>query len=58
MIERVDEVVLVADSTKIGRVAFDQIAPLSAVSKLVTDAGVSAGDREAFERAGVQVVVA
>jgi len=58
MIGRVEEVILVADSSKIGRVAFLQIAPLHAADKLVTDSGMNPEDLAAFKAAGLEVLVA
>jgi len=39
------EVILIADASKWRRTAFARVAPLSAVSKVVTDAGFPQGDR-------------
>ena len=58
MIERVDSVVLVADSSKIGRVAFTQIAPLTAADTFVTDRGADPCTLAAFREAGIDVLVA
>jgi DeoR family transcriptional regulator of aga operon len=55
MAARARRVVVVADSSKLGRRAFAQICPLSGVDLLVTDAGVSDGVVRAFELAGVSV---
>jgi DeoR family transcriptional regulator of aga operon len=55
LLERTHRVVVVADSSKIGQVAFARICPLSAVTEMITDTGA---DREMLERiseAGVQV---
>lgn len=51
-------VVLLADSSKIGVESTHRFATLDDVDVLVTDKGISRSDREAFEGAGVEVVVA
>jgi len=43
MIERARRVVVVADGSKLGRVAFAQICPLEMVDELITDAAAPAG---------------
>ena len=52
------KVVVVADSTKLGRSTFARIAPLAAIDVLVTDVAVDAELRRDLEAAGVEVVVA
>lgn len=51
-------VVVLADSSKIGRRGFLPISPLSDVDVLVTDAGADAGVLDEVRRAGVQVIIA
>jgi DeoR family transcriptional regulator of aga operon len=51
-------VVIVADSSKIGRRAFARICAPSEVDVLVTDTGIADADRAAFADAGVQVMTA
>ena len=58
MIERARLVVVVADSSKLGRVAFAQICPLDAVDELITDEGAPAGTIRELTEAGVAVTVA
>jgi DeoR family transcriptional regulator, aga operon transcriptional repressor len=48
-------VIVVADSTKLGKVKFAQICTTDAVDLLVTDAATSEDQVAAFERAGVKV---
>jgi DeoR family transcriptional regulator of aga operon len=48
-------VIVVADSSKIGRRGFARISELAAVSDLVTDSGVSASDVRELERSGLRV---
>jgi DeoR family transcriptional regulator of aga operon len=47
--------VVIADSSKLGKVTFARISLLSGVTDVVTDRGASAGQIEALERAGVRV---
>ncbi|WP_439571394.1 DeoR/GlpR family DNA-binding transcription regulator [Sphingomonas sp.] len=58
MIEAAERVVLVADSSKIGRRSFTALGGIELVDVLVTDAGIAAADRIAIEQAGVEVMVA
>ena len=48
-----------ADSSKVGREDFVSFAPISSVDTLITDAEISAADRDAARpSSGVEVVVA
>lgn len=58
MIARAREVVVVADSSKLGAAAFASIGPLSLAHALVTDADPDASLSDALASAGVEVVVA
>ncbi len=58
MIEAASEVVLVADSTKIGKVAFATLGPVDLAHYLVTDDGITNEQRSGFEARGVKVIVA
>jgi DeoR family transcriptional regulator, aga operon transcriptional repressor len=58
MIERARHVVVVADSSKLGRVAFAQICGLDAVDELITDEGAPARTIQEFGEAGIAVTVA
>ena len=55
---RAERAILVADSSKIGRRAFATVGLLSDFTTLITDDGITQGDRAAFESAGIEVVVA
>jgi DeoR family transcriptional regulator of aga operon len=57
MIERARHVVVVTDSSKLGRVAFAQISPVEAVDELITDDGADASVIREIEEAGVAVTV-
>jgi DeoR/GlpR family transcriptional regulator of sugar metabolism len=52
------EVIVMAESDKIGRKIHNLELPWSAISVLVTDSGISAGDRQTIEQAGVKVICA
>lgn len=51
-------VVVLADSSKVGVERTVRFAELSEIDTLITDDGISAADRRAFEDAGVEVVLA
>ncbi len=58
MIERARHVVVVTDSSKLGRVAFAQICRLDAVDELITDEGAPREAIRGLTEAGVAVTVA
>jgi DeoR family transcriptional regulator, aga operon transcriptional repressor len=58
MARQAGQVVVVADSSKIGRRAFARICAASEIDALVTDTGISDADRASFADAGVQVMSA
>jgi DeoR/GlpR family transcriptional regulator of sugar metabolism len=58
MMECADEIVVVADHTKIGRQALAYLCELSAVDTLIVDAGLPPEPRGWIEAAGVQLIVA
>jgi len=58
MIQSAKRVIVVADASKFGKIAFAHIAPLDAVHVLVTDAPPPAALRERLDAAGVEVIVA
>ncbi len=51
-------VILAADSSKVGQVAFSRVAGLDAVDLLVTDAALAAEDRDRLAEAGLRVEIA
>lgn len=55
MTQRARQVVCIADSSKLGKHAFAQICPTSAISILITDSEASAETVAAFEAEGVDV---
>jgi len=57
LIERARQVVLVADASKLGRVAFARICPLSAVHELVTDGDADPDGLRSLREAGLETTV-
>ncbi len=55
LIERSQRVVVVADSSKIGRVAFARICPTDRAHELITDTGADPAILRGFEDAGILV---
>ncbi|MDR1392670.1 MAG: DeoR/GlpR family DNA-binding transcription regulator [Bifidobacteriaceae bacterium] len=58
LVRAASRVVVVADSSKLGRRAFAQICPVQAVSVLVTDSGIDPALRFRLEGAGVEIITA
>ena len=58
MVRCANYVVVVADSSKVGREEFVSFAPIDRVDALVTDAELSAVDRKQLAEHGVEVVLA
>jgi len=58
MMEVAEEVVVVADSSKLGHRALAHLAPLSAVDRIVIDSGITDEWRKLFADANVEVIVA
>ena len=58
MIKAAREIILVADSTKIGRVSFAVLGPFTLVNRLITDAGIRDEDRRAIEKMGIEITIA
>ena len=57
MIHHAQRTIVVADGSKIGRLALAEVAPITAVDLLVTDASADADAIEAIRAAGVEVHV-
>jgi DeoR family galactitol utilization operon repressor len=57
VVERSEKTILVADSSKYGNTGFVSILPITAVSKIVTDSGLSDGAVEQLKKRGVEVVL-
>lgn len=58
MIKAASKVYLLADSTKIGRTSLSSLGPVTMIGTLITDDGISNSDRERFEAAGIEVLIA
>ena len=58
MIAASSRVVLVADSTKIGRTSFSSLGAVEIVHALITDQAIRDEDRHAFEARGIEVLIA
>jgi len=58
MIDAAEEVCLVADSSKVGQRSFCKLGDISLIDTFVTDSGISKAHVQAFEKAGVKVVIA
>jgi DeoR/GlpR family transcriptional regulator of sugar metabolism len=56
--EMAQRTVVLADHTKLGRVATTHVVPLSAVGLVVTDSGASGDQLQALRQAGTSVLVA
>ena len=52
------EVILVADSSKLGRVSNFQSAPIAAINTIVTDSAMDPANIAEFERLGIRVLLA
>ncbi|MGZ4169300.1 MAG: DeoR/GlpR family DNA-binding transcription regulator [Solirubrobacteraceae bacterium] len=57
LLSRAEQVVVVADSSKLGQVAFARICELAEVDELITDDGADAAAVAAIEDAGVRVTI-
>jgi len=58
MMRRAEEVVVVADSAKIGRVAFAAVGPITPGRTLITDAGVIESEVDRLRERGMTVLLA
>jgi DeoR family fructose operon transcriptional repressor len=58
IIERADEVYVMADSSKMGQTAPIAVCPLERLTAVITDDGVDGKVRRSLEEAGVRVIVA
>jgi DeoR family galactitol utilization operon repressor len=57
MSDQAEETILVADSSKYGKSGFVKVLPLSAVEKIISDAGLSAGERNEIEGTGIDLLL-
>jgi len=58
MINCSEELIIVADSSKLGKVAFTYVTSLARVSKLITDNKISSSDIKAIEDQEVEILIA
>jgi DeoR/GlpR family transcriptional regulator of sugar metabolism len=58
MIKAAAQVILVADSSKIGKSSLTRLGALDLIHSFVTDSGISEADATAFERHGIEVLIA
>ncbi len=58
MIRAASHVYLVADSTKINRPSFTRLGTLEVIQSFITDAHISDKDAQAFERLGIELIIA
>jgi DeoR/GlpR family transcriptional regulator of sugar metabolism len=58
MMQRVQQVVLLADSSKFGHSALARLCTLDAIHVVVTDAGLTKEHREPIEKAGCKLIIA
>jgi DeoR family transcriptional regulator of aga operon len=57
LIDRSRKAVVVADSSKLGRVVFASIAPLSAMAELITDHGADPKELDRLRATGLRITV-
>lgn len=58
MIKAASRVYLVADSTKINKASFTRLGNLDVIDIFITDEGISDADAQAFERHGIEILIA
>ncbi|MDV4149928.1 DeoR/GlpR family DNA-binding transcription regulator [Clostridium sp. AL.422] len=58
LIDRAKEVILLADSTKIGEAKHAFLADIDVISKIITDDTITSEDRNQFESRGIEVIIA
>lgn len=58
MIKAAARVYLVADSTKINKSSFTRLGTLDVIQAFITDDGISDADAQAFERRGIEMLIA
>lgn len=58
MIEMSHQIIVLADSSKIGKRSLALIGPISKIDVLITDAGITNEQKAAFENVGVKLIIA
>ncbi len=56
MIDSAEKVIVLADSSKIGKRGFGKIASIEAIDVLITDSNISSQDLKTFEELGIEVI--
>jgi len=57
MIEAASEVILLADHSKFGRQALVRVAPITAVNRIITTAGIDPGEAAAIRDLGIELII-
>ena len=57
MARRARQIVVVADSSKMGQISPAVVCPIDEIDRIITDDGISDEAREAFAERGVQLLV-
>ena len=58
MIEMSHQIIVLADSSKIGKRSLALIGPISKIDVLITDAGITNEQKAAFENVGIKLIIA
>ena len=58
MVAKAQRTVVVADGSKVGRIALAQMATIGQVAMLITDSSADGAELDRLRRAGVEVVLA
>ena len=57
MINSANELIIVTDHSKIGKIEFASVASVEVINKLIVDDGISPEDVKAFEEKGIEVII-
>ena len=58
MINIASEIIIICDSSKIGRNSFVQVQPITGIDRIITDEGINKHDMDKFMEAGVLIDIA
>lgn len=58
LVQSAHQIIVVADSSKLGRITFTMVCPLSKVDTIVTDSSASKSMVQSLRQAGIQVLIA
>ena len=56
MVSRANQVIVVADSSKFGKLSFSHISPIDAIDTIVTDIGITPDIHDELESTGINVI--